>query len=329
LNALLNFLCVGKDAVPVIEFKKEDLEDLFKSEDIRCYQDFANKPSEAVLLFPRPGCSRFIRDGRVSFGLDSVWNIEKSLNALTKEGCIVSVVPTVHLESPMYRGGAVGELQEVLLKDNVLDMVVSLPGRLLGTSVEELSIVRLRKNRREDEKVTFVDARKMYKEGDGRRVLDTDAVMEALQADKSGHRVSVSPEEVQAKGHNLTAEHFVDNIDITISENGYRAVPLEFLGGMRWKNNEGRGVGKIVHPSDLNKTLGKRELDKVELSEDVVTGMYKLTEEAILLSLVGELRPTLCKATKEDPVYFGSGVCAFVVDEDDYQIDPLYVMEKL
>ncbi|MBQ3635259.1 MAG: hypothetical protein II951_06540 [Bacteroidales bacterium] len=328
---LLNLLCSSKEEVlQQWEDKKKGWEYIQSvSERVEVEGEEAEEEREverreAVLTYLN---SSLVFDSNViTFG--------EILQGVDKGGCVVSAMPTSELIAPddNIKEKMVATQWEVLSRNNVLDIVISLPGRLLGTSVEELSIVRLRKNRRKDEKVTFVDAREMYKEEDGRRVLDTDAVMEALQTETSGHRVSVRPEEVLAKGHNLTAEHFVTGRDVMRPANGDEVRRLghfrkisEF-GFEQCYLTKGR-IGKVVHSSDLSNGLSDRGIDVSGLSEEVVTGLMELKEEAIMMSLVGEMRPTLCRATAEEPVCFGKGMAAIIVDEE--VIDPTYLVMKL
>ena len=71
----------------------------------------------------------------------------------------------------LYRGGAERKIREYLLKQNVVDAVIQLPANLFyGTTIATCILV-LKKGRRKDHSVLFVDASQLFDKGTNQNIL--------------------------------------------------------------------------------------------------------------------------------------------------------------
>ena len=77
----------------------------------------------------------------------------------------------VEFPGVLYRGGTERKIREYLLKQNVVDAVIQLPANLFyGTSIATCILV-LKKGRRKDHSVLFVDASQLFDKGTNQNIL--------------------------------------------------------------------------------------------------------------------------------------------------------------
>ncbi|MFV0543044.1 MAG: type I restriction-modification system subunit M [Marinicella pacifica] len=139
------------------------------------------------------------------------------LYQLDDNGIMASVFP----HGVLFRGAAEGVIREHLIKDmNALDAVIGLPANIFyGTSIPTCILV-LRKDRRPDDKVVFIDASgegHFIKEGNQNvlRDEDVDLIVETyrkrISKDKFSHIASL--DEIAENDYNLNIPRYVDTFE--------------------------------------------------------------------------------------------------------------------
>jgi len=140
----------------------------------------------------------------------------KSLNPYT--GRMGVIMP----HGVLFRGGAEGTIRSQLLKENLLDIVVGLPDKLLkGTSIPIVMLIfRMDKV---DKNVLFVDASREFISGRNQNKLtskDIDKVLKTINVranvDKYAHVASF--EEIQENDYNLNIRRYIADYDESDTE---------------------------------------------------------------------------------------------------------------
>ena len=106
----------------------------------------------------------------------------------------------VEFPGVLYRGGAERKIREYLLKQNVVDAVIQLPANLFyGTSIATCILV-LKKGRRKDHSVLFVDASQLFDKGTNQNILGKshrEKILEVLAArEEREHFSALVPVEI-------------------------------------------------------------------------------------------------------------------------------------
>ena len=140
--------------------------------------------------------------------------------AIEKEGRIAVVVP----HGVLFRGAAEGRIREKLIKDNVLDAVIGLPGNLFPTTSIPVAILIFDRSREKggtNEKrknVLFIDASKNYQPGKNQNTLLDEHIEKILttyekrrNVKKYAHRASLK--EIKENDFNLNIPRYVDTFE--------------------------------------------------------------------------------------------------------------------
>ncbi len=140
--------------------------------------------------------------------------------AVEKEGRVAIVVP----HGVLFRGAAEGRIREKLIKDNLLDAVVGLPGNLFPTTSIPVAILIFDRSREkgganEDRKdVVFIDASQDYQPGKNQNALMDEHMEKILNAyearqkqEKYAHLASY--DELKENDFNLNIPRYVDTFE--------------------------------------------------------------------------------------------------------------------
>lgn len=139
--------------------------------------------------------------------------VEHMASSLKKNGLMAVVVP----HGVLFRGSKEKEIRSAMLEDNIIDAVIGLPPALFyGTGIPAAIIV-VRKNRKEDEKILFINADAEYAEEKARnrlRASDIEKISYVYHTkDESNQKYSklISLEDIRIHDYNLNIRRYVDN----------------------------------------------------------------------------------------------------------------------
>ncbi len=139
--------------------------------------------------------------------------VEHMASSLKKNGLMAVVVP----HGVLFRGSKEKEIRSAMLEDNIIDAVIGLPPALFyGTGIPAAIIV-VRKNRKEDEKILFINADAEYAEEKARnklRASDIEKISYVYHTkDESNQKYSklISIDDIRKNDYNLNIRRYVDN----------------------------------------------------------------------------------------------------------------------
>ena len=213
-----------------------------------------------------------------------------------------------------------------LLDTGMLDLVVALPGAVLYWTNYAPVIVRLRKDRREDEPVTLVDGSSFFFPGGrGTRIIDDRSLLEAIAGKSPLTTVTLSREEILRLPYGLNPKMHLVGRD-GCPEGGIQTFFLqdlcERLSLPRYKEATGLdGVPeKAITVSDLTSEPCEADLEPHLLEKG--TGSFGILDRSALLvyGTSGKVRVGYAHASPDAPVYVQSGIYAFAPDEDKVSI---------
>jgi len=139
--------------------------------------------------------------------------VEHMASSLKKNGIMAVVVP----HGVLFRGSKEREIRSTMLEDNIIDAVIGLPPALFyGTGIPAAILV-IRKNRKEDEKILFINADAEYAEEKARnrlRASDIEKISYVYhKKDESNQKYSklITLNKIRDEGYNLNIRRYVDN----------------------------------------------------------------------------------------------------------------------
>ena len=130
----------------------------------------------------------------------------------------VGTAAIVEFPGVLYRGGAERKIREYLLKQNVVDAVIQLPANLFyGTTIATCILV-LKKGRRKDHSVLFVDASQLFDKGTNQNILGKahrEKILDVLAAREEREHFSalVPVEKLLEQEANLAVSSWVEPED--------------------------------------------------------------------------------------------------------------------
>ncbi|PJB19905.1 type I restriction-modification system subunit M [Candidatus Falkowbacteria bacterium CG_4_9_14_3_um_filter_36_9] len=142
-----------------------------------------------------------------------VLHIIKSMNQNGRAGVVVP-------HGVLFRGGSEGRIREQIIKNNIIDAIISLPSKLFyGTGIPA-AIFIFNKNKPENKKgkILFIEAEKDYLEGKNQntlRVQDIDKIVKAYDDYKNIEKFArvVDVKEIEENEFNLNVRRYIDSAE--------------------------------------------------------------------------------------------------------------------
>lgn len=143
-----------------------------------------------------------------------VLHIIKSMNVNGRAGIVLP-------HGVLFRGGAEGRIREQILKNDLLEAVISMPSKLFYGVGIPVAILIINKNKPEERKgkVLFIEAEKDYLEGKNQNSLRSQDINKIIKAynsyeaiDKYAHVVDIK--EIEENEYNLNVRQYIDSSEV-------------------------------------------------------------------------------------------------------------------
>ncbi|MDE1240328.1 type I restriction-modification system subunit M [Vibrio aestuarianus] len=141
--------------------------------------------------------------------------VQHMIHQLDDNGTMAVVLP----HGVLFRGAAEGHIRQHLIKEkNYLDMVIGLPANIFfGTSIPTCVLV-LKKNRKADDDVLFIDASNHFEKGTNNNVMreeDLQRILDAVTKRKSIDKFAfvATPADLKENDYNLNIPRYVDTFE--------------------------------------------------------------------------------------------------------------------
>lgn len=296
-----------------------------------------NQKFDLILANPPFGVSLKQRDQIQNSGIRTYeqFLIEKGISSLRSKGKLIAVLPT----GILFKGGNDLRLREILIKNDLIDTIISIPGGVLLNTGIPFIVLILNKAKKLPGQVRFIEAKKFVKyEGARIKVLNEYSINSLIKSYKDSDFLRVvSNYMIQENNYNLDVHrYFQKGIIPEKNENLVKLKDLmEYVRGQRGDLPES---GKLVRIRDLKDDKVDYKLDLSIIERTVLRrpNIYQLNDSCLLLAIRWRtLKPTLFKYDGE-PIFRNQDILSFKVDESivniSYLINELhseYVQEQL
>jgi len=140
--------------------------------------------------------------------------ISHMLASLKATGVMIVVLP----QGALYRGAREAEIRENIIKDNLLDAVIVLPGKLLSNTNVPVAILVFNKGKKEND-ILFIDASQDFESGKTTNKLLPEHVSKITQTYKQRETVDkysslVSTQEIENNNFNCNIPRYVDSLEV-------------------------------------------------------------------------------------------------------------------
>ena len=198
--------------------------------------------------------------------------------------------------------GAKKRFRKWAMEKNIIDTVILLPNSLLvGTSIP-LACVILRKTPYHNGGIRMIDASGFYTNHQNRNHLEVGDLMEAYHTDMKNVSRTVLYKEIQDMDFSWDVNAYLQ--EALICPDGFNISLLEDLVTLpHLETATIRDKGLVVKVSDLSDDWSRPYVHLENLEQENVSRAYScLDREAILVSTIRTLKPSIIKASKECPV---------------------------
>lgn len=210
------------------------------------------------------------------------WFIEKSMNSLSTDGTLATIVPLGFLTRDNIK-----DFRQHLLKDHCIQQVVELPKNLFSaTSIATALLVLTRKP---NDAIMMVDAKSFCRQEGRQNLLLYKELLTEMGKPSSQYIKSISETELKKNGYILNPSlYLMEPIEVP---NGFELLKLGELASVHQGERAKQGKFRLIKPSDLNidrfaaaKTF--EDLDEVKIKYPANI----LDRDLLLVSTIGQLK---------------------------------------
>lgn len=236
--------------------------------------------------------------------------------------CITFVAPSI-----MWGTGDKSCFREWATKNKYIDTIILLPKNLLeNTNISVVCLV-LRKNSLHMDGIRMIDASECFINHRYKNNLSIGQIMEAYHQDKEKVSATVSFEQIADNDYSWNIADYLGQTEIECPE-GYTVSRIEDLITFPdVKRSTDIHSGKVVQVSDLSDdwTHPYVDVDSIE-HKDFRRGCAMVTQDAVLLSTIRSLKPSIVKASEDNPVFVNQNVLVVIPNKN---IDAEYLCMAL
>ncbi|MEX1014196.1 MAG: N-6 DNA methylase [Candidatus Paceibacterota bacterium] len=245
--------------------------------------------------------------------------LEKVISNLGDNGRAVVVISNNFLFS---RSKKIVYLREKLVKDKLIDSIISFPGGLFRNTGMPFSLLSIKKNN--DDVPLFIDAKDFVHTNRKKREskIDEEKILELYEGRKECNASrNVSVKEIQNNKYQLSiGKYFLENYEGVKLKNLVQPIKKE-----RIAKNEKL---KLIKISDLSSSFDENYTFNEEMADGSRNKRHlKLSESALLLSTsFDDLKPTYVEI-KDEPIAYINMISAFSINTN--LVHPVYLTNKL
>lgn len=288
--------------------------------------------------------------------------INKGLSSLKSNGKLILLAPNRIL----YEGGTQSmKLRERLVKEDLIDTIISLPSGLLFPSSIPLTLIVIKKEKRLTNKVLFINAQEYVNNKGGiRKVFDYKKLIESLESNgllqqkngcdvnglvqknrKAGIKVKpglsnmynshkdefmrlVSATDIEKQKYNLNvSRYFIDVEKINNLNTELRHV-IKPIKGVKQKMTEQDKFIRVGDLKDSNVDY-QLEISQIEKTNQLGKKANRIDESCLLLATVGtKLKPTYFEF-KGTPIFLNPNVAAFRINDIGVKVEIGFLINEL
>lgn len=246
--------------------------------------------------------------------------IDKSIASLNESGKLVVVVPLGFL----FREGSEKRTREFLVKSDLLESIISIPGGLYSNTMIRVAILVVNKVKKEKGIVKFIDASNYVTTKKKEKILNDYSLNSIVKSTWESSTVRlIANETIVSNQYNLNAERYFAQ-EITGNKLGEFLRRIEGIREIKSSVQQ----AKLVKIGNLKSDSIDFELDIEKIDDvEIPPRTNRIDTSCLLLSTRhGKLKPTYFRYTNT-PIYLSDGIVPVVIDES--KIDLEYLINEL
>lgn len=245
--------------------------------------------------FVKPNCMEEMEDVAISRFIEST----------TADGCCITFVSP----SVLWSSGEKARMREWATRNRYIDTIILLPKNMLASSNIPVIFLVLRKNSLHKDGVRMIDASNLFTNHRYKNYLNISDIMNAYHKDTDKISVTISFEQIEENDFSWNVADYINQQEV-VCPKGYTLARIEdVIHFPDIKRSNGYHSGTVVQISNLSDdwTHPYVDIEAIDKKADL-RGCTMVTEDAVLLSMIRTLKPSIIKASVDKPVFVNQNI---------------------
>jgi len=226
--------------------------------------------------------------------------ISRFAESTTPDGCCITFVSP----SVLWSSGEKARLREWATKKRYIDTIILLPKNMLESTTIPVVCLVLRKNSYHMGGVRMIDASNLFSNHEYKYYLSIGEIMKAYHNDTEKVSATIPFDQIEENDYSWNVTEYLNQQEVECPE-GYTLNCIEnIIRFPQVKRYTDHHSGKVIQISNLSDDWTRPYVDmEAIVKEGTLHGCAMVTEDAVLLSTMRTLKPSIVKASIDNPVF--------------------------
>ena len=238
--------------------------------------------------------------------------ISRFIDSTNADGCCITFVSP----SVLWSSGEKARMREWATKNRYIDTIILLPKNMLASTNIPVVLLVLRKNSLHKDGVRMVDASDFFTNHRYKNYLSIGDIMNAYHKDTDKVSATISFEQIEENDFSWNVADYINQQEV-VCPDGYTLARIEdVIHFPEVKRSTEYHSGSVIQISNLSDDWTRPFVDMETIDKKTaLRGSALVTEDAILLSTVRTLKPSIVKASTEKPVFVNQNILVAIPNE--------------
>ena len=238
--------------------------------------------------------------------------ISRFVGSTTPDGCCITFVSP----SVLWSVGEKARMREWATKNRFVDTIILLPKNLLASTNIPVVCLVLRKKSLHKDGVRMIDASDLFTNHHYKNYLSIGDIMNVYHKDSDKVSATISFEQIEENDFSWNVADYLNQKEVDCPD-GYTLARIEdIIHFPDVKRSTDYHSGNVIHISDLSDDWTRPYVDVEAIDrKEALRGCAMVTEDAVLLSTIRTLKPSIVKASADKPVFVNQNILVAIPNE--------------
>lgn len=238
--------------------------------------------------------------------------ISRFVGSTTPDGCCITFVSP----SVLWSVGEKARMREWATKNRFVDTIILLPKNLLASTNIPVVCLVLRKKSLHKDGVRMIDASDLFTNHRYKNYLSIGDIMNVYHKDTDKVSATISFEQIEENDFSWNVADYLNQKEVDCPD-GYTLARIEdIIHFPDVKRSTDYHSGNVIQISDLSDDWTRPYVDVEAIDrKEALRGCAMVTEDAVLLSTIRTLKPSIVKASADKPVFVNQNILVAIPNE--------------
>ena len=238
--------------------------------------------------------------------------ISRFVESTSPDGCCITFVSP----SVLWSVGEKARMREWATKNRFVDTIILLPKNLLASTNIPVVCLVLRKKSLHKDGVRMIDASDLFTNHRYKNYLSIGDIMNVYHKDTDKVSATISFEQIEENDFSWNVADYLNQKEVDCPD-GYTLARIEdIIHFPDVKRSTDYHFGNVIQISDLSDDWTRPYVDVDAIGKkEALRGCAMVTEDAVLLSTIRTLKPSIVKASADKPVFVNQNILVAIPNE--------------